>query len=37
MKRRYICFLCRVGDHCRGNSNNAECDCGCGEINDSQG
>jgi hypothetical protein len=23
----YKCFLCTVGEHCEGDSNNAECEC----------
>ena len=31
MKSPYICMLCLQEIHCRGNSNNAECECSCGE------
>lgn len=27
MRKRYVCGLCSVGEHCHGDSNNAECEC----------
>lgn len=35
MAKIYYCLLCLAGDHCKGNSNNSECECACGEITES--
>jgi hypothetical protein len=25
--KKYLCSLCQAGEHCKWNSNNAECEC----------
>jgi len=27
--KTYRCILCIAGEHCKGDSNNNECECGC--------
>jgi len=39
MARRhpYKCGLCYVGEHCNGDSNNAECECTCTQEDEDGG